>query len=51
VGKGIEIIRTPCPQSKDKIIFLFQVRHLWEHKFGEVDEEFVRKTGYDVKQI
>jgi hypothetical protein len=34
-----------------KVFFLFQVRHLWEHNFGEVDEEFAHKTGYDPQQI
>lgn len=38
-------------ESYNKVYFLFQVRHLWEHNFGEVDIEFVNKTGYDVKQI
>lgn len=38
-------------KSFHKIFFYFQVRHLWEHNFGEVDEEFIRKTGYNVNQI
>ena len=31
----------------EKAYLLFQVRHLWEHNFGEIDDDFIRKTGCD----
>ncbi len=34
-----------------KIYYLFQVRHLWSHNFGEADEDFIRKTGADKSLI
>jgi Zn ribbon nucleic-acid-binding protein len=30
-----------------KIYYLFQVRHIWIHNFGEADENFAQKTGCD----
>jgi hypothetical protein len=30
-----------------KIYYLFQVRHLWSHNFGEADEDFIKRTGAD----
>ena len=32
-------------REANNLEYLFQVRHLWVHNFGEADEEFVRKTG------
>jgi hypothetical protein len=25
--------------------YMFQVRHIWNHNFGEADEDFIKKTG------
>ena len=30
-----------------KVYYLFQVRHIWNHNFGEADADFVRKTKND----
>lgn len=27
--------------------YMFQVRHIWNHNFGEADEDFIEKTGSD----
>ena len=35
----------------EKMYYLFQVRHIWTHNFGEVDEDFVKKTKSDVNLI
>ena len=29
------------------LTYMFQVRHIWNHNFGEADEVFIRKTGGD----
>ncbi len=34
-----------------KVHYLFQVRHLWEHNFGEIDQDFISKTGTDPKLL
>jgi len=33
------------PVRYKKLLYLFQVRHIWDHNFGEADEEFIEKTG------
>jgi len=33
------------PGQYKTIYFLFQVRHISSHNFGEIDEDFIRKTG------
>lgn len=30
-----------------RMYLMFQVRHLWDHSFGEVDEDFIKKTQCD----
>jgi len=30
-----------------QMYLMFQVRHLWDHSFGEVDEDFIKKTQCD----
>ena len=34
-----------------KVYYLFQVRHIWNHNFGEADADFVRKTNSDASLI
>lgn len=34
-----------------RVHYLFQVRHLWEHNFGEIDKDFISKTGIDSSMI
>ncbi len=34
-----------------KVYYMFQVRHIWTHNFGEADEGFVRKTASDPSAI
>ena len=31
----------------NKVYYLFQVRHIWNHNFGEADADFIRKTNSD----
>jgi hypothetical protein len=50
-NSNFSLVKLIGKENFSKIYFLFQVRHLWEHNFGEVDKEFVDKTGYDVNQI
>ncbi len=34
-----------------KVYYVFQVRHIWNHNFGEADADFVRKTNSDTSII
>jgi Zn ribbon nucleic-acid-binding protein len=34
-----------------KLYYMFQLRHIWSHNFGEVDEGFVQKTNSDPNLI
>lgn len=34
-----------------RVYYMFQVRHIWIHNFGEVDDDFVRKTNCDPSLI
>ena len=39
------------PKQFFKVYYMFQVRHVWNHNFGEVDEDFIQKTKSDVSII
>lgn len=34
-----------------KVYYMFQVRHIWNHNFGEADDGFVKKTNSDRSMI
>jgi len=35
----------------NQLSYMFQVRHIWIHNFGEADNDFVEKTGADQSVI
>ena len=39
------------PEQFLKVYYLFQVRHIWNHNFGQADTDFVRKTKRDASMI
>ncbi len=46
-GLGFEVAKYLGGTRLNQFMYMFQVRHLWIHNFGEADKEFVQKTGCD----
>lgn len=44
-GVGVGLDQLLEPKTLEHVSYMFQVRHLWIHSFGEADEDFVRETG------
>lgn len=48
---GLDLKNHLGPVKYDHLNFMFQVRHIWIHNFGEIDESFLNKTGFDQTKL
>lgn len=44
---GFDLKKATGESEYQQLNYMFQVRHIWIHNFGEVDEDFVKNTGSD----
>jgi len=48
---SVDLIGLVGAAEYSKVCYLFQVRHIWIHNFGEADDGFIRKTNQDQSLI
>lgn len=44
---GLELINLIGEEDYRVLVYMFQVRHIWNHNFGEADQDFIDKTNVD----
>ncbi len=47
VTLGLELANLIGEEDYRELGYMFQVRHIWNHNFGEADQDFIDKTGED----
>jgi hypothetical protein len=48
---SVEVSEFIGEDGYSKVYYMFQLRHIWNHNFGQADEGFVRKTNSDPNLI
>jgi len=44
---GFDLKKAVGESGHQQLNYMFQVRHIWIHNFGEADEDFIKITGSD----
>ncbi len=44
---GVGLVELIGEEDYQDLSYMFQVRHIWNHNFGEADQDFIGKTGAD----